>query len=105
MEFLKSRTAMIVSLLAIVISTGYAERTTTSPFDGILEDVASCKGDCAGTYPLHTYPEVRFYLVESITFVEHLASIRPYTKYYAVVLLSYIVLVRTTITFRSVSIL
>ncbi|PIK41506.1 putative transmembrane protein [Apostichopus japonicus] len=34
-----------------------AEQTTTSPFEGILEDAASCKGDCAGTYPLHTYPE------------------------------------------------
>ncbi|KAJ8040708.1 Transmembrane protein 59 [Holothuria leucospilota] len=50
-------TTGMLSILFVLFATVSATGTTTSPFEEVFEDVASCKGDCDKTYPLHTYPE------------------------------------------------
>ena len=52
-----------VILLLAYFGHIYATTTTESAFKNVLEDVSSCKESCERTYPVHTYPEVRYLMI------------------------------------------
>ena len=47
-----------------------AALTTQNAFDGVLEDVKSCRDSCDRTFPLHTYPKVGFIHHSFVDFVQ-----------------------------------